>query len=209
MSVGYRMVLPESWVRLPANPIAMRPAVRSLLLQLWADQPRDATVQRRRQLEQQLVELGGSASEGGGREVLLCLETAGDVPLAASAVVSLQPKLLDGDEGLSDLAEVSAAGALSSEVLDLGRHRAVVVVRDVAVEDPLPVPDTATPADRDALASALRTTRQVDVHLPVPGEPAILLLSFSTPVAPLFEVYTELFLALAATVQWHREGAWA
>jgi hypothetical protein len=196
------MLLPDGWWRLPANPIAMRPVVRRLLLQLWADQPRDATAQRRRELEDQLVRLGSSAADQGGLELLVCLQSAGDVPLPASAVVSLQATLLEGEEGLQQLAAVSEAGALSSEVLDLGRNRGVLVVRDAPLEEPVSLPQEATPEQRQVLTEGLRTVRQVDVHLPVPGEPAMLLLSFSTPMAPLFDVFTELFVSLASTVEW-------
>lgn len=208
MNAGYRMVLPASWARLPANPIALRPVVRRLLLDLWADQPRDQTARRRRQLEQQLVELGNQAADGGGRELLVCLQTAGDVTLAASAVVSLHPTLVQGDECLQQLAETNRLTAASSEVINLGRNRGLLVIRDCLVEDALPVPDTATHEQREALADAVRSTRQVDVHLPVPDEPAMLLLSFSTPVAPLFDAFTELFVALASTVQWRADQTW-
>lgn len=199
------MLLPSSWVRLPANPVAMRPVVRRLLLELWSDQPRDATVQRRRELEQRLVQLGSTAADNGGHELLVCLEVAGDVPLPASAVVSLHPTLIDDEAGLQQLAEASARGAMSSEVLDLGRNRGVLVVRETEVDEPVPVPQDATPEQREALVEGLRRVRQVDVHLPVPGEPAMLLLSFSTPLAPLFEVFTELFVSLASTVEWQSE----
>jgi hypothetical protein len=203
---GYRMLLPASWVRLSANPIAMRPVVRRLLLELWSDQPRDATAQRRRELEQRLVQLGSTAADNGGHELLVCLEVAGDVPLPASAVVSLHPTLIDDEAGLQQLAEASAAGAMSSEVLDLGRNRGVLVVRETEVDEPVPLPQDATPEQREALVEGLRRVRQVDVHLPVPGEPAMLLLSFSTPLAPLFEVFTDLFVSLASTVEWQRTG---
>lgn len=196
------MVLPDTWIRLPTNPITLRPIVRRLLLERWADQPRDATVQRRRQLEQQLVEQGSSAADGGGRELLVCLQTVDDVPLPASAVVSLHATLVDGEEGLQELARASASGAISSEVLDLGRNRGVLVVRDAVLDSPPLLPEEATAEQRQALTAALRTVRQVDVHLPVPDEPAMLLLSFSTPMTALFEVFTELFVALASTVEW-------
>ena len=54
---------------------------------------------------------------------------------------------------------------------------------------------------------AARTTRPVDVFLPVPYAPRMLLLSFSTPVAPLAGPLTTLFLTIAGTVQWQRDGA--
>lgn len=201
-TTGYRIVLPQGWHRLPADPIALRPVVRQLLLDLWADQPRDQTAQRRRGLEQELVRLGDQASDRGGRELLLSLQIVGDVPLAASAVVSLVPTLLQGEAGLQQLAQVSADGAIASAVVDLGHNRGVVVVRDrqIAVED--------RPAGLGAAAASVTRTRQLDVHLPVPDEPAMLLLSFSTPLMSLAEGLTELFMAMACTVRWRQDKAW-
>lgn len=207
-TAGYRMVLPDTWVRLPANPLALRPIARRLLQELWADQSRDVSFPRRRQLEEHLVALGDQAAEGGGRELLVCLEAAGDVPLPASAVISVQPTLLEGEQGLQELAAVSADGALSSEVLEVGRQRGVVVVRDTPLDAPPSLPEEGTAEQREALTAALRSVRHVDVYLPVPDEPAMLLLSFSTPLASLFEAYTELFVALAGTVQFPVDGTW-
>jgi hypothetical protein len=53
---------------------------------------------------------------------------------------------------------------------------------------------------------AARTTRCVDVLLPVPDVPRVLLLSFTTSVVPLFAPLTELFLTIASTVQWQRDA---
>lgn len=193
---GYRVVLPAGWHRLPADPVAVRPVARRLLLQAWADRPRDATAAARRTLEDELVRLADRAADQGGHELLVSLQEVGGVPLAASAVVSLVPLPLEGEAGLAELAEVSADGALSSEVVALGPHRAVVVARDVAL------PGADRPAGLPALAAEVRSTRQVSVHLPVPDEPVSLLLSFSTPLVALADPLTELFLAIAATVSW-------
>ena len=200
---GYRIVLPDGWHRLPAGPIALRPIARELLLRLWADQPRDQTAQRRRDLEQELVRLGDTASDQGGRELLLSLQAVGGVPLAASAVVSMVPTLLDGEAGFVELAQVSAEGAISSGVFDLGRNRGVVVVRDQAVEA------RDRPAFLGEAGAAITRTRQVDIHLPVPDEPAMLLLSFSTPLMSLAESLTELFVAMSSTVQWRQDEHWS
>jgi hypothetical protein len=199
---GYRLVLPPGWHRLPADPIALRPVVRDLLLRLWADQPRDETAPRRRDLEQALVEMGDRASDQGGRELLLCLQAVAGVPLAASAVVSMVATGLQGEQGLADLAQVSAEDAISSEVLDLGSNRGVVVVRDQAVEA------AERPVILGAAAEAVTRTRHVDVHLPVPDEPAMLLLSFSTPLMALGDAFSELFVAIASTLQWRQGEVW-
>ena len=57
----------------------------------------------------------------------------------------------------------------------------------------------------DEVLDAAATTRHVDVFLPAPDAPPVLLLSFTTGVVPLFPPLTELFLTIASTVQWQRE----
>lgn len=154
-------------------------------------------------------------------------------PITATCLVSLLPQGVQGEQGLQALAASQADGAVESVVEDLGPNRGVVVVRDVRRAAPA-TPDRATarlargytdwlvtgtqeepacgPAETldDELPAevldAARTTRSVDVFLPVPDCSRVLLLSFSTPVAPLFPPLTTLFLTIASTVQWQREG---
>lgn len=209
----YRLVLPEGWIRLPANPLALRPAARRLLAGRFADLPRDTTAQLRRQLEDELVQLADTASDQFAVDLLLLDHEVEGRPLSASCVVSLVPVPLHGPDSLAQLAQESGEGALSSEILTFTHTAAVRVVRE---EAPATHAAPLSAAEAEQVAQAVRelvgpealvdvpaapSSRLVEVFVPVPDSDATLLLSFSTSVRPLFEPLTELFTAMAATVQ--------
>ena len=227
---AYRLVVPPGWTRLPAAPERLRPAVRSLLLHRFAAHPRDTTAVLRREVEQQLVDV----VSGPGCEylrMLLLLDLAVErMPVTATCLVSLLPHSVPDEASLQQLALSQSGGSvIESVVEDLGANRGVVVVRDVLsggveVHDPRVAaaarslarwtadgdeggPGTAASSEPlpDDVVQAARTTRSVDVFLPVPDASRVLLLSFSTPVGPLFEPLTTLFLTIASTVQWNRD----
>lgn len=224
-ALPYRLVVPQGWTRLPVDPDRMRPAARAMLLRRFADRPRDATAALRREVEDQLV----SVTRAPGREylrMLLALDLQVERhPVTATCLVSLLPQSLATEAALQEVAASSAEGALDSVVTDVGPHRAVVVVRDTVADGEAPTgevsraarryarwldtgDDAAAPSDDEPLppeaVRAARTTRSVEVLLPVPDVPRVLLLSFSTSVVPLFAPLTELFLTIAGTVQWQR-----
>lgn len=224
-ALPYRLVVPQGWTRLPVEPERMRPAARAMLLRRFADLPRDATAALRREVEDQLV----AVTRAPGREylrMLLALDLQVERhPVTATCLVSLLPQALESEAALQELAASSADGALDSVVEDLGPHRGVVVVRDTVSDGEAPsaelqnaarryarwldtgdeaaAPQDDEPVPDEALRAA-RTTRSVEVLLPVPDVPRVLLLSFSTSVVPLFGPLTELFLTIASTVQWQR-----
>ena len=152
---------------------------------------------------------------------------AGDIPVSASCLVSIIPKDLSGPGALDALAEELAEGAVHCSVDDLGSHHAVVVVRDQVVRDGrdgrsnaellgisaqvmaglgsetvLPDPAQMGEQELERLVAEAERTRSVDVFIPVPDQPRCMLLSFSTPLVPMFEPMTTLFVTLASTVQW-------
>lgn len=217
-AVHYRLVLPDGWVRLPADPVALRPAVRRWLSGRFAGQSRDATAQLRRELEQELVELADRGAEVRAVDLLLLTLDVADRPLSGSCVVSVLPLALSEPEQLAELAEAARGDALSSEVVPLGAGSGVRVVRD---EHPVETPAVLTGRQSERAAAVVRelvgpdavtaptqppTSRAVDVFVPVPDVDLTLLLSFSTPVRPLFDALTELFTAIAATVQFRLDG---
>lgn len=233
-SVPYRLVVPKGWTRLPVDPVGMKAAVRAMLLRRFAQLPRDTTASLRREIEQELVSL----TRGPGHEymrMLLVLDLQVERrPITGTCLVSLLPQRVAGEQALSDLAASMADDAVDSVVEDLGANRGVVVVRDTVAPDadvPPDAPmseavrrynhwlDTGSEAEPGLPAAgnlspdllrAGRTTRSVDVFLPVPDSPRLLLLSFSTQVVPLFGPLTTLFLTIAGTVQWNRDGeAWS
>lgn len=233
----YRLVVPPGWIRLPVDPAAMRVAARAMLLRRFAPHPRDTTAALRREIEQQLLSIVGGPGHGYMRMLLTLDLQVERRPITATCLVSLLPQGVQGEQGLQALAASQSEGAVESVVEDLGPNRGVVVVRDVrtvaqATPDratarlargytdwlvtgseqepacgPIEPPDDELPAE---VLDAARTTRSVDVFLPVPDCPRVLLLSFSTPVAPLFPPLTTLFLTIASTVQWQRdEQVWS
>ena len=164
--------------------------------------------------------------------MLLVLDLhVGRRPVTGTCLVSLLPQRVVGEQALRDLAASMADGAVESVVEDLGPNRGVVVVRDVRAPGSDVPPDAGTVSAAQRYASwvetgadlpaedlsaedlpaevllAARTTRSVDVFLPVPDSPLVLLLSFSTPASPLLSPLTTLFLTIAGTVQWQRDGA--
>ena len=229
-AVPYRLVVPQGWTRLPVDPAGMRAAVRALLLRRFAAHPRDSTATLRHEVEQELVAL----TRGPGHEylrMLLLLDLQVERrPVTGTCLVSLLPQRVTGEQALQELAQSMADGAVESVVEDLGPHRGVVVVRDTVAPGPdvepdartlaaarryahwldtgdAAVQDIATAADvPGGPAPARRRTRSVDVFLPVPDSPRVLLLSFWTPAEPLFAPLTRLFLTIAATVQWRSDG---
>jgi hypothetical protein len=225
-SVPYRLVVPASWTRLPMDPVGMRDAARAMLLRRYGSLPRDETAKLRREVEQDLVALTRRAGSEYARMLLVLALEVSRRPITASCLVSLLPQAVPDEAALQALAVDLSDGALTSVVEQLGSNRGVVVVRDEV--QPLP----AAPEGIDVAALAQRyadsigvgqvpaepgtppwepgTTRHVDVHLPVPDSPRVLLLSFSTPLVPLFDPLTELFLMMAGTVQWDRgDGTWS
>lgn len=228
-SVPYRLVVPAAWTRLPMDPVGMRDAARAMLLRRYGTLPRDETARLRREVEQDLVALTRRAGSEYARMLLVLALEVSRRPITASCLVSLLPQAVPDEAALQALAVELSDGALTSVVEQLGSNRGIVVVRD----DVQPLPQAPEGVDVTALAERYAqsiglgqtpaepggpgsepwtpgTTRHVDVHLAVPDSPLLLLLSFSTPLVPLFEPLTELFLMMAATVQWDRgDGLWS
>ncbi len=226
-SVSYRMAVPAPWVRLPMEPTRMRTAVRAWLLRKYANRSRDETAQLRRQVEDELVALTRRPGTEYARQMLVLAFEAGDVPVSASCLVSIIPNDLSAPGALEALASELSDGARYSDVNDLGSNQGVVVVRDEVVPGARDgrsdaelveladqamaeiLPDGAlssAPVEDEAgleqVVAEAERSRSVDVFIPVPDQPRCLLLSFSTPLVPMFEPLTTLFVALASTVQW-------
>lgn len=225
---AYRMAWSAGWERLPMEPTAMRAAARAWLLRRYAGVSRDETVRLRRAVEQDLVDLTRRPGAEYARSLFVLALDVDRRPVSASCLVSLVAHDLSDADRLRVLAEQEAVGAVESTVTDLGANRGVVTVRDTRVEgpgaaDPDAVAEAAlravqemgvvgepTDDDRALARDRWTTTRAVDVWLPVPDEPRTLLLQFSTPLRPLFDALTELFVVTAGTVQWRRpDGSWA
>lgn len=228
LAVPYRLVVPAAWTRLPMDPVGMRDTARAMLRRRFAALPRDETARFRHELEQELVALTHRAGSEYTRMLLVLALEVQSRPISASCLVSLLPQSVPDEAALQTLAVDLSETALGSVVEDLGDNRGVVVVREQVQALP------AAPAGVDVAALAQRyagsiglgdtppepggaparpwtpgTTRHVEVYMPVPDSQRLLLLSFSTPLVPLFDAFTELFLLIASTVQWERDNRWA
>lgn len=220
------MALPDAWVRLPTNPLAMRSAARGYLERRYATLPRDSTLPVRRRIEEHLVQLAEDATTRMGVDLLLLDLQVQQEALTATCLVSLTPLALPDETALAALASACAADALRSEVVPLGTHLVCRVVR----ED-VPSPDeTSTPAqDRATVAAVLAKARELgapdvpdqldpeqvralgrprlaEYYLPSPEGGAGLLFSFSMQAVPLYDTLIELFDAMVASVQWSQDG---
>lgn len=212
----YRLVVPEAWTRLPVEPAAMREAARAYLLRRFAHLPRDHTARWRRELEEELVAVTRRPGAEYARMLLVLAADAERRPISASCLVSVLPHALPDEGALQELAAGSAGGAVESVVTELGRSRGVVVVRDSTAPAPADPEQSArvggqllaalgAPAAGSAGSGEPWTpgsVRNVDVFLPVPDSAHTLLLAFSTSLVPLFPALTELFVLMAASVQW-------
>jgi hypothetical protein len=226
LATTYRLAVPAVWQSFSTAPERFRPQVHAWLLRRFADRSRDETATQRRAVEQQMVELvEGPAGRYAVRLLVLVIEPAG-VPVTATCIVSVVPQDLSQPEQRQVWAQRMAEGALRSEVEQLGRNEAVVVVserdavapHDLTAQEVLaagaravgePEPDGVPDAEAEGLVREASRGRVVEVFVPVPDQARTLLLSFSTPLVSMFEPLTELFLTMAATLQWRDEdGQW-
>ena len=133
----------------------------------------------KRQAADQLLQTARHAYGNGGLELYVSLQTAGGVPLPASLVVTLAPPPADERALVAParLAHSLRPGGGQVTLTDLPAGRAVRVHRPGA---------SAT----------------LDIHVPVPGSGAYLLLSFATPLTILADAMMTLFDSIAGTLRW-------
>jgi len=174
----YRLILPESWFRIDLEPGSREKAVAALAERQF--QGVDNAPHLKAEARRKLLATADDAFRSGGIELYVSLQTAAGFPLAAALVVTLTPPQ-EPDRALvtpSRLAETLTRDGRQVTVIRLPAGQAV----RVRTEDP---PATS-----------------LDIHIPVPGSGAYLLLSFSTPLAPLAGALVGMFDAIAATLRW-------
>lgn len=222
-ALAYRLVLPPGWTRLPMERAAMRTAARAWLLRRFAHAPRDRTASLRREITEDLVALTMRTGAEYARMMLVLAADVDSRPISASCLVSVLPHAVSDEAGLQSLARSMAPGADTARVADLGDNRGVLVVRDALQRPAVSVQERAQAEslaaevvqtlgiehDQPAEPWEPGLTRHVEVHLPLPDQGATLLLSFATPLAPLFAPLTELFVLMACSVQFDPgDGSW-
>ena len=174
----YRLILPEGWFRINLEPGTREKAVAALAERQFRGV--DDAPHLKAEVREKLLATAQDAFRNGGIELYVSLQTAAGFPLSAALVVTLTPPHGHDLVAVSParLAETLNGDGRQVTLMELPAGQAVRVRR----EDP-PVTN-------------------LDIHIPVPDSSAYLLLSFSTPLAPLAGALTGMFDAIASTLRW-------
>jgi hypothetical protein len=185
----YEIVVPQGWWAIDLDPTRRDAQIAALVDRQWCgvDDAPHLKAQARAELGRQAAE----AAAAGGLQLFLSVGTLAGVPLSASLLVSSVP--LASPAELADLAERRRAEGREVTQLVLPAGPALRTRWRVRTEpDPQAGPQPATTC--------------LDLHVPVPSAPRVLLLQFRTPLEPLADVLVELFDAVAATLRWSGAG---
>ena len=174
----YLLILPEGWFRIGLEPGAYEKSVAALTERQFRGV--DNAPRLKQETRQRLLETARDAFRNGGIELYVSLQTAAGVPLSAALVVTLTPPHEED--------HVMVTPARLAEALN-GNGRQITVID-------LPAGQAVRVRSFDSPVTNL------DIHIPVPGSTAYLLLSFSTPLAPLADALVGMFDAIAATLKW-------
>lgn len=180
----YRLIVPEGWFRIPLDPGSRESAIKYLVDQQF--RRLEGVSSLKHQAREQFAKMAQSAYLNGGMELYISLQSAAGLPLSASLVVTLTPLHHQEDVAVPPerLAEVLAPRSDEVTIADLPAGPAVRTRRR------LPGPDGQPPITN------------LDVHIPVPESSAYLVLSFSTPLAPLADAMVGLFDSISETLRW-------
>lgn len=184
----YRLLVPAGWWAIDLDPATRDEHVAALVEQQWRgiDNAPHLKAEAR-------AELGRQAAEAGGLQLFLSVGTLAGVPLSASLLVSSVP--LGAPAELGQLAERNRSAGRDVDQVQLPAGTALRTAWREAS------PQLA--ADDDD-GEPMPATTCLDLHLPVPDAPRVLLLQFRTPMEPLADVLVELFDAIAETLRWTR-----
>ncbi|MBT2398712.1 hypothetical protein [Streptomyces sp. ISL-100] len=200
--VGYSLVLPPGWIRIPLRrkrelEAAVTRLVDDACARLPGNFPRDRVTPYRLELERRLRKGVTQASKGAGLDLYLPFEQQSGTLIAASFVVA---EISAGD-GRSDPAAMLARMSMEG---GRGAFRPKTVAGSSGTRRESVV--AADPKDDAGLA-----TRRVDYAVPVPKDPyRWVTVAFSTvgggaPDDELADAAVELFDAIMTTFRWSRE----
>lgn len=193
----WSLLLPPAWWHVPlGDGPTTRRAITRLLDRRLADQPRDAVVQLRRELDSQLRRMADQAAEAGGTDLWLQAEPVRGLPVSASLVVSALPGV-GGDDPHRLVAGFGVDGVAELDVRELAGAPAVRRLRRTHN----PPPTAAVP---DTLAGAASDVTLLDWVAPVPDSDDAVLLTFATTTPQLEEALLVLFDAVAQSLTWRR-----
>ena len=174
----YRLIVPEGWFRIDLEPGTREKAVTALIRRQFRGA--DNVPHLKAEAREKLLAAAADAFRNGGIELYVSLQTAAGFPLSAALVVTLAPPHEHDQVAVTParLAETLTGDGRQVTIMELAAGQAV----RVRSQDP-PVTN-------------------LDIHIPVPGSSAYLLLSFSTPLAPLADALAGMFDAIAGTLRW-------
>lgn len=184
----YRLLLPEGWFRILLDPEQRDQSVDALVGRQFHGI--DNAPHLKEELRKDLRRRAAKAHRGGGIELYLSLQEVGPFTIPASLLVTLAPLKRSERLPLEALAQVLAEEgeeAVSIEELQAGP---AVRVRKLVLQ-----------GDEES-SERPHNSLLVEYHLPVPGAPAFLLLSFSTPLEAIADAMAELFDAIASSLTW-------
>jgi hypothetical protein len=188
---SYRLVVPDSWFRIPLeDEKERRDATRALARRVFRGI--DHTPQLRTRLLGSLNDQAAAARAAGGIELYLSMLEAAGFPLSASLLVSLTAGPPPGTSG------ADTAGSFAALLHGEGKQASTGTVAG----------QPAVRARHQAESKAGGRAGQVapaaaqDVYVLVPGGRAWLLMSFSTPITELAPQMRELFDAITGTLSW-------
>jgi hypothetical protein len=188
---SYRLVVPDSWFRIPLeDEKERRDAAQALTSQVFRGIDHTPRLQAR--LLGSLNDQAAAARAAGGTELYLSTLEAAGFPLSASLLVSLAA----GPPARAN--EAGAAGSFAALLRGEGKQASTGTV-------------AGQPAVRARHQAAGKTggrpgqlapVAAQDVYVLVPGGRAWLLMSFSTPITELAPQMRELFDAITGTLSW-------
>jgi hypothetical protein len=174
----YRLILPAGWFRIDLEPGTRENSIAALVDRQFRGA--DNIPNLKQEARDKLRAAADDAFRNGGIELYVSLQTAAGFPLSAALVVTLTPPH-DHDQ------VVVTPECLAGTLTEGGRQAAIVG---------LPAGQAVRVRSFDSPVTTL------DVHVPVPGSSAYLVLSFSTPLAPLADALVAMFDAIAGTLRW-------
>lgn len=194
--VGYRVVLPPGWVRIPLREGTER-AVDAVLERSFAELPRDSTADVRSEVRSQLLAQAHRARDDGqGLDLLLPVELSHGQTIAASAIVA---------EFAFDGVSVDPGHVLTALIADAQSTTPIALDGASGVRAERVV--VADPSRQQGLDSS---SRRVDYVLAVPNDPGRwVTISFSSfgdgkPDSDFSALLVELFDAIMGTWRWKR-----
>ena len=187
----YELVVPDGWWAVDLVPGRWQRQIAALVDHQWRgiDDAPHLKAEARAELERR----ARSAEEAGGLQLFLSVGALAGVPLSASLLISSVP-LAAADE----LTELAHRAAESGRAVSHRELPAGPALRTRWREDAAPGQVGGSPADE----APLPATTCLDVHVPVPGAPRVLLLQFRTSLEPLADALVEVFDAISTTLRW-------